>query len=100
MGQPQVYAHLGNPDRDRLGVKDRHAGYFLKIRGINHAGNQRAAQRDHTVGTGFAHETANQLGRFAGDFLLLFFDVRAVDIEAPDAGDEPVHAMVRSTRHV
>ena len=44
------------------------------------------------MGTGFAHETANQLGRFAGNFLLPFFDVRAVDIEAPDAGDEPVHA--------
>src|SRR5262249_2248007 len=50
LGHPEGDAHLGKADADRLGVEHMRAGRFREVIGIDHVGNERAAERQNDLG--------------------------------------------------
>src|SRR5260370_19461195 len=62
LGHAEGDAHFGKADADRLGVEHLRAGRLGEIVGIDHVGDERAAERQDDLGAGIVDERAGQLG--------------------------------------
>src|SRR5947209_4926494 len=67
---PEMHAHFGEPDADRLRVEHLRAGRLGEVIGVDHVRDQRAAERKDDLRAGLLDQRSDEPGRDLEDFVL------------------------------